>query len=369
MIGRDQIMKRNKFKLVVGAGLISLALAGCGNTDESAASNVDANDSLDTIIEKAKTEGEIASVGMPDTWANWVDTWDGIEAEYGITQSDTDMSSAEELAKFESEGKNGTADIGDVGINFGPLAEDKGLTMQYKTSYWDEIPEWAKDDNGDWLLSYTGTIAFITDKQNVDKAPTSWDDLASGDYSVSVGDVTKATQAQFGVLAAAIANGGDETNIQPGIDYFKEMAKNGRLTSADASIANLEKGEIDVAIVWDFNGLNYRDQIDTDRFDVTIPTDGTVMSGYTTVINKNAPHPNAAKLAREYILSDEGQINLAKGYARPIRDVELPEDVKAKLLSDEAYENVSQVEDHEGWDQTAIQLPQLWQQEVLVNAK
>ena len=30
--------------------------------------------------------------------------------------------------------------------------------------------------------------------------------------------------------------------------------------------------------------------------------------------------PYAAALAREYILSDEGQINLAKGYARPIRD-------------------------------------------------
>src|SRR3954463_5778591 len=173
-------MKPNKMKKVIGLGLISLSvtLAGCGaGTEESSTANVDANDSLDTIIEKAKTEGEIASVGMPDTWANWVDTWDGIEAEYGITQSDTDMSSAEELAKFESEGKNGTADIGDVGINFGPLAEDKGLTMQYKTSYWDEIPDWAKDDNGDWLLSYTGTIAFITDKQNVEKAPTSWEEL------------------------------------------------------------------------------------------------------------------------------------------------------------------------------------------------
>ena len=52
-------MKRNKFKLVVGAGLISLALAGCGNTDESAASNVDANDSLDTIIEKAKQKARL----------------------------------------------------------------------------------------------------------------------------------------------------------------------------------------------------------------------------------------------------------------------------------------------------------------------
>ena len=93
------------------------------------------------------------------------------------------------------------------------------------------------------------------------------------------------------------------------------------------------------------------------------------MSGYTTVINKNATHPNAAKFAREYILSDEGQINLAQGYARPIRDVQLPEEVKAKLFPDEAYENVKQVEDHKAWDQTAIELPQLWQQEVLVNVQ
>lgn len=363
-------MKWTKFKAAVGIGMISLALAGCGSSGEkSTASNVDEKDSVDTITEKAKTEGEIATVGMPDTWANWIDTWNGIEAEYGITQTDTDMSSAEELAKFESEGKNGTADIGDVGINFGPLAEKKGLTMPYKTSYWDEIPEWAKDDNGDWLLSYTGTIAFITDKQNVDKAPTSWKDLANGDYSISAGDVTKATQAQFGVLAAALANGGDEKNIQPGIEYFKGIAKAGRLTSADVSVANLEKGEIDVAIIWDFNGLNYRDQIDPERFEVTIPTDGSVVSGYTTVINKNAPHPNAAKLAREYILSDKGQINLAKGYARPIRDVALPKEVQAKLLPTKAYENAKPVKDYGAWDQTAIELPQLWQQEVLVNAK
>ncbi len=38
----------------------------------------------------------------------------------------------------------------------GPLAESKELTLPYKTNYWEEIPDWAKDDDGDWLLSYTG---------------------------------------------------------------------------------------------------------------------------------------------------------------------------------------------------------------------
>ena len=53
-------------------------------------------------------------------------------------------------------------------------------------------------------------------------------------------------------------------------------------------------------------------------------------------------NPNAAKLAREYILSDAGQINLARGYARPIRsNVTLPDDVKAKLLPAEQYANAS----------------------------
>ena len=38
-------------------------------------------------------------------------------------------------------------------------------------------------------------------------------------------------------------------------------------------------------------------------------------------------------LTREYILSDAGQENLAKGYARPIREnVKLSEEVKSLLL-------------------------------------
>lgn len=359
-------MKRKILTVILSLTLVMGLLAGCGANKSDKESNVSDSDSLETIIEKAKEEGEIASVGMPDTWANWVGTWEGIEEEYGIKQVDTDMSSAEELAKFESEGEKGTADIGDVGISFGPIATDKDLLLPYKTSYWEEVPDWAKDNKGNWLLSYTGTISFMTDKNNVKDIPKSWKDVLEGDYTVAVGDVTKANQAQFSVLAAAIANGGDEENIKPGLEYFKKIAESGRLSSVDASLANLEKGEIDVAIVWDFNGLNYKDQIDNDRFEITVPSDGSVISGYTTIINKNAPNPNAAKLVREYILSDKGQINLAKGYARPIRDeVELPKEVADKLLPESEYKSAKPVKDNKAWDKTSVELPELWQSEVL----
>ena len=114
-----------------------------------------------------------------------------------------------------------------MGVAFGPLAEEKGLTLPYKPSHWDDIPKWAKDDNGDWVVGYTGTLAFITDKNNVKNPPKSWKDLLNGDYKVRVGDVMKANQAQFAVLAAAYANGGDEKNIKPGIDFYEKLAKEG----------------------------------------------------------------------------------------------------------------------------------------------
>ncbi|WP_438297641.1 ABC transporter substrate-binding protein [Sporosarcina sp. FA15] len=351
-------------------GILALSVLTACSTDSTTSSVEKENDlKLDEIIEKAKVEGEINSVGMPDTWANWVETWEELGTEYSLTHTDTDMSSAEELAKFEAEKKDATADIGDVGIAFGPIAEEKGLTLPYKTSYWDDIPDWAKDDEGHWIVGYAGTISFLTDNNNVSNPPKSWNDIKNGDYVVSIGDALTANQAQFAILAAAYAYGGDESNLEPGIEFFAELAKQGRL-KGDPTVANLEKGEIDVAIMWDFNSLGYRSQIEETRYEVVIPEEASVISGYATVINKYAKNPHAAMLTREYILSDEGQENLAKGFARPIREnVKLTEEVTALLLPQEMYANAKPVDDQKAWEETTKQIPQLWQERVLIHVK
>ena len=327
-----------------------------------------ANEDLKALEQAARTEGEVNSVGMPDSWANWKDTWADLNKLYGLKHLDTDMSSAQEIAKFDAEKDNATADIGDVGAAFGPIAVQKGVTQAYKPSTWEQIPTWAKDTDGHWMLAYTGSIAFIVNKQLVKDVPKSWADLKQGKYKVAIGDVSAAAQAVNGVLAAAIANGGDEKNIQPGLDFFAEIAKQGRLSLSNPTIQTLEKGEVEVGVVWDFNGLSYRDQIDPSRFEVLIPSDGSVISGYTTIINKYAKHPNAAKLAREYILSDAGQINLAKGNARPIRaeHLTLPAEVQAKLLPNEQYAKVQPIKDAAAWEATSKALPQQWQENVII---
>ncbi|TKC81493.1 ABC transporter substrate-binding protein [Trinickia terrae] len=324
---------------------------------------------LNALQAAAKAEGQVNSVGMPDTWANWKGTWGDLASKYSIKHADTDMSSAQEIAKFVAEKGNATADIGDVGASFGPVAVQQGVAQPYKPSTWDQIPAWAKDSDGNWALAYTGSIAFIVNKQTVQDAPKSWADLLKGKYKVSIGDVSTAAQAVNGVLAAAYANGGDEKNIAPALDFFAKLAKQGRLSLSNPTIATLEKGEIDVGVVWDFNGLNYRDQIDPKRFEVLIPSDGSVISGYTTIINKYAKHPNAAKFAREYIFSDAGQINLARGYARPIRaeHLTMPADVTAKLLPNSEYAHVRPIKDAAAWEATTKRLPRLWQDQVIIN--
>ena len=116
----------HKFTRISAAVLAAVIMAGCGNTEKRNAENVDLNSmSIEEITEKAKAEGEVNSVGMPDDWANWEDTWKGITEKYGLKHTDVDLSSAEELSMFESEKKNATKDIGDVGETYGAVAEEK----------------------------------------------------------------------------------------------------------------------------------------------------------------------------------------------------------------------------------------------------
>ncbi len=344
------------------ASLLGSAIAFC--TSAMAA------DDLKALEDAARKEGMVNSVGMPDAWANWKDTWQDLASKYGLKHSDTDMSSAQEIAKFEAEKDNASADIGDVGAAFGPIAIAKGVSQPYKPSTWDQVPEWAKDQDGHWALAYTGTIAFIINKDLVKESerPKTWHDLERGKYKVAIGDVGTAAQAANGVLAAAIAYKGDESNVAPGLQLFTKLAQQKRLSMANPTIQTLEKGEVEVGVVWDFNGLSYRDQIDPKRFEVLIPSDGSITSGYTTIINKYAKHPNAAKLTREYIFSDAGQINLAKGHARPIRaeHLKLPEDVQAKLLPNEQYAPAQPIKNAEAWEATSKKLPQMWQEQVII---
>ena len=251
--------RTSKFLALALTLAMVLAVAGCGGNGggstppaNGSGDGGSANDgpldlnslTLDQIVEGAKAEGKLESVGMPGSWANWQGTWDGIEAEYGIDHNDTDMSSGEEIAMFEAEKNAPTKDIGDVGHKFGPEAKEKGVTQSYKTSYWDSVPDWAKDPDGHWMVAYTGVTTFITNTDLVANPPKSWADVKAGDYKLTIGDVVTGATGQGNVLATAYAFGGGIDNIQPGIDFWKEMATAGRIDQGDILLQRIQAGEV-----------------------------------------------------------------------------------------------------------------------------
>lgn len=359
-----------------------LTLAGCGGGDkkETKAAETKAGETtaaaeegavdlnaltLDEIIEKAKAEGKVESVGMPDSWANWGLTWLDLKDEYGIEHADTDMSSSEELQMFKTEGENGTKDIGDVGFAFGKQAIDEDLVQGYKTSYWDSVPDWAKAEDGKWMVAYTGATTFLTNTEQVENVPTSWADIKAGDYKVALGDIGGGT-AQAAVIASAYAFGGDLNNLDPAFEFWTELAEAGRINTLDILQQNFETGEIAVGVIWSYTAIPYKNAITQYKMEATIPSDGSIMSGYASVINKYAPHPHAAALAREWIFSDDGQANLALSGAIPTRtDVEIPAEVQEATFKQDAYANAIPMEDAEAYAAACETVKTRWEEEIL----
>ena len=290
--------------LLVLSVMSTCLLSACGS--KPASESVDLTSvSLDTIEEKAKEEGTISSVGMPDDWANWKSSWESISNTYGLAHDDTDMSSAEELSMFDSEKDSPTKDIGDVGQAFGPTAIDMDVVQPYKASTWDSIPDWAKDPDGNWTISYLGTMGALVNTNNVSETIDSWEALKNSNAKITLGDVLRGASSQMAVLSCAYAMGGDAENLDPAFDYFKELASEGRIDVGDGSVERLNRGEIDVLATWDYLTLQYRDIVAENNPDLNmechIMQDGAVQSGYCLVINKYAPHPYSAALTVESV--------------------------------------------------------------------
>ena len=129
----------------------------------------------------------------------------------------------------------------------------------------------------------------------------------------------------------------------------------------------MQSGEAVLAIGWDFNGLGHRDAlVDELDLEVVIPEDGGTLGPYVVGINKWVPHPHAARLMRNFVLSPEGQVIYARGYATPILpNIELPADLQAKRPPPEAYAAVRPIENWAAAVVSSQQIAERWSVDVL----
>ncbi|MCX5071417.1 ABC transporter substrate-binding protein [Streptomyces sp. NPDC054949] len=330
-------MPASRLRTVSVAACLALAaapLGACGDkppaTPRAPAVATSAADTggMAALIAAAKKEGSLNTIALPSDWANYGALIEGFEKKYGIkvaVENPEGTSQDEINALKEHRGAGLAPDVIDVGGSFAQSAARQGLLAPYEVADYDEIPEEQKDPRARWYNNYGGYISIGCDAKRVKTCPSTFADLRKPEYKGKValnGDPTKSGSAFAGVYAAALANGGSFDNIQPGIDFFAELRKNGNFIPVESSVATIAKGQTPISIDWDFLNLGYADEFRRKGADVdwrtAIPFDGSFAQYYANGVNKDAPHPAAARLWQEYLFSPEGQ-NLRLGaYARPV---------------------------------------------------
>ena len=103
--------------------------------------------------------------------------------------------------------------------------------------------------------------------------------------------------------------------------------------------ATIESGQTPVVIDWDYlnvaQGAKLKGKID---WKTVVPPNAVVGGYYVQAINKDAPHPAAARLWQEFLYSDEGQNLWLKGGARR----SAPTPCKAGTIDKAAYARPAQ---------------------------
>ena len=56
---------------------------------------------------------------------------------------------------------------------------------------------------------------------------------------------------------------------------------------------------------------------------------------------------------------------MAEGYATPIREVELPDDLKARRIAEDQYVNAVPITDFDGWDAATQKVSEFWTDEIV----
>nr|WP_225839999.1 extracellular solute-binding protein [Streptomyces sp. NK08204] len=312
--------------------MLALGLSACGNPSTarlekpSLATSAENVGGMRALIAAAEKEGALTAIALPRDWAAYGALIDGFEKKYRIkvTVEDPHGHSEDEIDTVKKRGKGPTApDVIDVGDTFARNAAAQDLLAPYKVAAYGSIPRDQKDPKARWYNNYGGYISIGCDANRVKICPETFADLLKPAYQGKValeGDPPRSATAFASVYAAALANHGSFDDIQPGLDFFAELEKIGNFNPLHSSAATVEDGRTPVSINWDYINLHYADQL-RDRgvnWQVVIPFDGSFAQYSALAVNKNAPHPAAARLWQEYLFSPEGQNLRLAGYARPV---------------------------------------------------
>jgi putative spermidine/putrescine transport system substrate-binding protein len=327
----------NKSRLVAAVTalvlLVSGGLAGCasqekdgdGETTESGVKASEATSAadfggIDGLVAAAKKEGKLNVIALPPDWANYGAIIKAFGDEYGIdvTSAQPDATSQGEIDNAnQQKGKAGAPDVFD--LDQSAALANTTLFAPYRVATFGDISDAFKDPDGAWVNDYGGYMSIGFDSSKVPPI-TGVNDLLKPEFNGKValnGDPTQSGAAFLGVMMVSVSQGGSPDDIAPGVEFFRKLRQAGNFLPIDPTPATIESGETPVVIDWDY--LNIAETRKLPSWHVVIPPNAAVAGYNFQAINKDAPHPAAARLWQEFLYSDEGQNLYLQGGARPVR--------------------------------------------------
>jgi len=260
----------------------------------------------DKVVAAAKAEGSVnfytALPGNPSTRK----ISESFEKKYGIRVNVLELRATElrERIRTERIGNNAAADVMHTSANqtrqiwmedktvdmIGPLPNGKGFRPDVESAWVDRdvnIPT--------FLLNY----AILANSNQVTQPIRSWNDLLDPKWKGRIlADDFRAIGGgsnYFSVTYEKLGRGFHEKLAQQNVAFTRDMRE------AERRVA---RGEYALYLPW---LLNYLPSLKGLPVKAGIPEEGVAYLPYASSILTHAPHPNAARLLIDFMLSDEGQ--------------------------------------------------------------
>ena len=315
---------------------------------------------MDALIAGAQKENKIVSYGMPDYWANLGEMWKTFMAKYNIAEhEDADLVRAGDR-QVPGRGRRTRSPTSATSASSSHRPPSSSASARHsrttpgtrsptgRSTPMDSGPSSTTATSSSWSIP-TSSIPCLTHSR-ICSSPTM-------PGQVSIERSRSAAQGNFTVFAAAFANGGDETNVQPGSTTSRSSsmrAISSRLLPIWRTSRRARRSSAFSGTIWP----RLRDQ-----------ARGSSQSGESRAGGRQ--HRRTLRLDHQRVRSTplrgaldaqlhplpRGATLYAKGYATPILpDIEIPADVAAKRPPAEAYDSVRTIKD---WNQGFVAFQQI----------
>jgi iron(III) transport system substrate-binding protein len=179
----------------------------------------------------------------------------------------------------------------------------QGIFVPFKPAGFEQVPDVAKDDDGAYVAQRLNVMTLFvrTDKLSASDTPRTWASLTDPKYK---GMMVMANPSFTALQLMEIVT----LSKKLGWDYFEKLQKNDIMIveGNEQVVAALKSGQRLIGV-----GANdvYAKNARQDGYTIgsIYPTEGVFLIPSPTAVVKGSPHPNAAKLFAEFMLSEEAQ--------------------------------------------------------------